>query len=237
MTLISKQEETGKCVSQLQTKVQDEIDVIKSSIDRQDNVKLQTRQNEENLRQEAFDLLKTINKESTECSRSCSEMNERLAEWIEKQQEGTALMGKFDQQLQEREGVIAELETKIQLLTEDYAAKVDAMRTTMLQSNEVSEKHIQDTVAAVSEMLEKKFEGEKQKFERKFVQSGVSRAELESGLKEVKNMLAEISSTANPKVVEMAQSLGKEQEAVTILTERLKQFEQEATKTNQLRER
>lgn len=239
--VISGQETTGESVSRLRTEISNQFEAINLNIKKQTDDMLQNGQSEESFRQQALAILERVDNTSGKCSTFCSDTGAKIAKWLDNQQslENFELPRhvKLTEQLEERESTINALETKVQLLTEDYAAKVEHIRQSMLLSNEASKTDLQHAIATISEMLSKRFDEEKEKSCQNLIQVNESRTALQLELDLVKKELATINFKAQPEVHGIAQKLQDDQRLVAALEKKVVEYEQGTAEIIQLRDR
>lgn len=137
-------------------------------------------------------------------------------------------------QLQERDDVINERDRQLQLLSEDYAAKIEAMSVKIMDRDRTAHKGLQDAIAQLTAHLDTAFEQARKVSSEKLRQSEEANSALKSQLDDARARLADINPNPTLEVDELRQRLHHEQGEIATLKQQIQRFEHETKRTGAL---
>ncbi|CAM1502000.1 Fc.00g039840.m01.CDS01 [Cosmosporella sp. VM-42] len=241
-TVVSRQNDAENFISQLKDAFDDNLEDLRSEMKSRDERLSQDREKDELARQELLEFLSRIENGSTKTRQASEQTGQQIREWAESQLEAqkeanNSVENQITQLLKQRESKITELELNLQLMTENYASRVNDMRGVILESDEGAKAQLKSTISAIRDALDNGFEEERARSEQSLSRSEAARAGLEFQLKELQEKLEVAINTRENTDSAGLRLLRAERTTVSDLKQNLARFEGEAAAAEQLHER
>ncbi|KAM0561093.1 hypothetical protein ACHAPJ_003594 [Fusarium lateritium] len=237
-SIVSFQTKAEQSASCLQDTIRSHFEELHDHMVEQQSVQSQDRKWHEDTRQVLVEHLGEISARTLETSKTCNETKNDLVElakdhsvWREDIQ--CQFNSQVTEQLQARESKISELEEALRQVSEEWAKKLDTMRTSMLENDELTKEYLQTAVREIRNTLEKQFRQEKTTSEKDILRSEAIRDIVESQLQQVKRQLEGLSS-GDPGSQLLRETLAEERKKITVLQEQLARLKDDSGANDEL---
>lgn len=187
---------------------------------------------DEDIRRSIDNAMQEIGTQVSQTQQSCSgvesqfevlkkELCEALTEFSSSRE------ANFSKQLGSKDAIIDERDRQLQLLADDYAAKLESMATSLISENSSVNRKILESLAGMALQLDAVFDRERRVSEQKIQESNEANRELQSQLDQARLMLDEAKVAPRLDVNgETNQQLNHEREIVSQLKQSVQQLEE-----------
>lgn len=242
LTVLSRQDKTEATLSGLVNAFQNEAQNIASRINEQDQRRASVRAEDRKTVAHIVDVCQRFQTSLQQTNVTCQHMEEKLDSWSKsdaqiRQEAMNACQDELNRQLNDRNDTINELQRQVQLITEDYASRVEGMRGALLRNDKSTKESLDLATAQLHRKLDVALNQERERFEQKLRESEAARNALKNQLTEAKEALAMRVANVNPEMEALRDSLEEERQEASQLKDKVRQFEQEAHAAGKLRER
>ncbi|KAK5995137.1 hypothetical protein PT974_03532 [Cladobotryum mycophilum] len=149
-------------------------------------------------------------------------------------------MSDLESQLEERSERIRNLERQLELVCENYAAKIATVTNTTIRDGEATRNSVQSSIMELRSLLDEGFKAEKQVTEKMLRQNEDTTSALMVELQAAKDQLAYLAENQRHNSTEIRTSqkgLDRDQEVVANLKLRISELEHESKTSMELRQR
>lgn len=242
LTVLSRQDEAGEIVSGLASAFEREARNINNRLDQQHRSAQHAQAVNRDAVNHIVDVFKVFEESLREANETWQKTEQRLDSWWHNDAHGrqeAAEAGRVEltRQLMERNDTINELQRQIQLTAEDYASRIEAIKAGLLRDDETRKKCLDEAMSELHKKLDHALNQEGERSEQRLRESEAARNSLKNQLIEAKETLATRNAAVNPNEDALQRSLQEERNAVALLNERIRRFEEQSQATEALQER
>lgn len=193
------------------------------------------------IRQCVTEAMQQLDTKITQAQRSCVDMATRFDEFSADihsalSEASSTRETQVSEQLKAKDSIIVERETRIQLLAEDYRARVASLADQINDRAKSADEGIRTTLAHITSCVNSLLERDNEAPGEKLRESEEVNLDLQNQLSEIKTRLLETQAAFDSGVQERNQQLDEERLTASNLTARIQELEEEAVTMTSLRE-
>ncbi|KAI5464703.1 hypothetical protein BGZ63DRAFT_421707 [Mariannaea sp. PMI_226] len=241
LSIISEQSREKEYTMNLKKEIHDKLDEVQVGIMHQGEKLDKIREDDELSRSKTLDRLSRLHTQTNDMAKAHDMVTKHMLDWTQNQDSRWdnfehAIRSEIVQRFEDRQSRICSIEKDLQSVANSYAAKIEAMKELILQSDEEAKIHLGNTIEAIHNALSKGLDETRDRSERAISASETVNASIQTCLKEFKEKFVD-GSQHEPQRKEIHQALSKDKSKVLDLQQHVTPLEPASEPSKAIRDK